>query len=415
MRFTQLNDWLEWQQSLNPKEIDLGLERVAQVAARLGLLKPKVPVITVAGTNGKGSSMAYLHAIYTQAGYKAGSYTSPHIFRYNERIRLGDSLATDAQIVDAFYAIDQAREDLPLTYFEFGTLAAMWLFDQQQVDVWLLEVGLGGRLDAVNIIDADVALLTNVSLDHQEFLGDSLGVIAKEKAGVCRSGKPAIVASQQTELAEAAEANGALVYQLGPDYLISPVDDGFVISTPHWESVFPLPALGGAFQQQNAAGAVMAVKALQASLPVCQKALDAGLQTPAIQGRLDNRLYQHDWYFDVGHNYAAAEQIADYLASNAIEGETLCVFSMLNRKNAQPVIEALGSSVDHWYVAELPVDDAKPLSELAASFQKLENVTLEPAGFDALLEQVKQHKKAQDRVLVFGSFVTVEESVNRLN
>ena len=192
MRFETLSDWLAWQERLHPQAIELGLERVRQVASRLKLLQWGIPIVTVAGTNGKGSCVAYLNAIYSAAGYCAGVYTSPHLIRYNERIRIRNQLAADQEICAAFEQVEQARGDVSLTYFEFGTLAALCLFRQNDCDLLILEVGLGGRLDAVNILDADLALITSISADHEAWLGKDLDGIAREKAAVMRPGKPAV-------------------------------------------------------------------------------------------------------------------------------------------------------------------------------------------------------------------------------
>jgi dihydrofolate synthase/folylpolyglutamate synthase len=287
-RFESLAAWLNWQEQLHPRPIDLGLERVAKVYHQLNQGRRKIPTITVAGTNGKGSCIAYLEAIYLAQGYRVGAFTSPHILRYNERIRINGQPVDDDTICQSFERIDDLRGETSLSYFEFGTLAGLDIFAEADLDIQLLEVGLGGRLDAVNIIDADVSLVTTIAIDHVEWLGHTLEAIAKEKAGIFRSGKPAIVGDQitQTGLIQVAEEKNANLLQLGKAYL-------YTKHSEHWEwrnetshlSHLPLPILKGEHQFRNAAAVLMAVSELQSVLPICLQSIAQGLQNAQLKGR----------------------------------------------------------------------------------------------------------------------------------
>ncbi len=311
MRFDTLNDWLAWQETLHPKAIDLGLERVREVAARLGLLAPKHVVISVAGTNGKGSSVAMLEAILACAGLRVGAYTSPHLWQYNERIRIDRQPVDDAVLVASFARIDAARGDISLSYFEFGTLAALDILQRADVDVAVLEVGLGGRLDAVNIVDADCALVTGIGIDHVEWLGPDRESIGREKAGIFRGGRPAVCSDPQppASLRAVAQDCGAIWYGLGEQF-------GYARTGEVWDwwgpnlrlDGLPLPALPGPFQLQNAAGVVMALQTLGARLPVSVQALQAGLRAARVAGRFTVVPGPFETIFDVAHNPHAASR-----------------------------------------------------------------------------------------------------------
>ncbi|HEY1077238.1 MAG TPA: Mur ligase family protein, partial [Fontimonas sp.] len=287
-----LADWLSWQEKLHPRDIALGLGRVGEVARRLGLTEQAPPTLTVGGTNGKGSSAHLAALIYQQAGYHVGLYTSPHLLHYNERVRINGQLASDADLCRAFTAIDKARGDVSLTYFEFGTLAALWLFREAQVQVQVLEVGLGGRLDAVNILDADVALITSIGIDHQDWLGDSRESIAREKAGIFRHGRAAVVAEPDppSSLIEVAQACGARLLRRGPDFQAQPSATGWRWRGPAGTlDELPLPGLSGAAQLSNAAGVLAAVDALQPRCPVPASAIRSALPQLRVPGRCEQR------------------------------------------------------------------------------------------------------------------------------
>ncbi len=417
MRFNTLEDWLSWQESLNPKEIDLGLDRVEQVLQQLGLSSDyPCPVITVAGTNGKGSTVALIESILVQAGKNVGCYTSPHIFKYNERIRINQQDIDDASLCVAFDAVDRARGEIPLTYFEFGTLAALQLFQQHQLDVVVLEVGLGGRLDAVNVIDADVAVITSIGIDHVDWLGNSLDSIAREKAGIMRADRPCIIAMMNPPpaLLESAETYSARVVRLGHEYLYQKV------SADHWQlrsdSVYlpdlPLPALKGGVQLQNAAAAVMAVNSLPGVL-VDNATVGEAMKAVSLSGRYQQLAVQPEVRVDVAHNEQAATQLAALLADNVTAGRTLVVVAMLSDKAVDKVIDVLSSEVDHWFTAGLDVPrglSAKNMAEAVRAQLADDTLTASETVGEAC-RAAMQRASADDRLIIFGSFYTVNEAM----
>lgn len=417
MRFTSLADWLRWQETLHPREIELGLDRVRAVAERLDLLQPACPVIIVGGTNGKGSTLACLEAIYSEAGYRTGLYTSPHLIRYNERIRIEQREADDADIMTAFEAIDAARGDISLTYFEFGTLTALWLFARARVDVMLLEVGLGGRLDAVNILDADVAVVTSIGLDHMDWLGGTRELIAREKAGIFRPQRPAVCGDPDppADLAAAAAACGAHWYGLDQAFGSRRSRDGYWdwwSLQREWDEL-PLPALGAGVQLHNAAAALMAIECLQPRLPVARPAVVAGLTAAGLPGRCQ-RLEAGgvELVLDVAHNAQAALALADWLAAHPTAGPTRAVYAGLADKDAGGVIAPLLPGVDCWYVGSLSgtrarhADSVLPLLAGAGA-----------TGYDTVTsawQAARADSGPGDRIVVFGSFLTVAEVLQLL-
>ncbi|MDX1335186.1 MAG: Mur ligase family protein, partial [Gammaproteobacteria bacterium] len=287
MRFNDLDAWLKWQETLHPREIELGLDRVSEVARRMGLLQSKAKVVSVAGTNGKGSSLSMLESIYRAAGYQTGLYTSPHIHRYNERIRIKGLEVRDDLLCEAFESVDQARGDISLSYFEFGTLAALQIFSGSHLDILLLEIGLGGRLDAVNIMDADVALITAIDVDHVDWLGGDRETIGREKAGIMRQGHVAVVSdpSPPESISEYADEIGVYCVQAGRDYQYHRHAEGWEwsLGEAHY-SELPAPALQGEFQYQNAAGVLAVVEVLQPDMPVSVQDIKEGLSTAQCPG-----------------------------------------------------------------------------------------------------------------------------------
>ncbi|TNF35381.1 MAG: bifunctional tetrahydrofolate synthase/dihydrofolate synthase, partial [Gammaproteobacteria bacterium] len=417
-----LHDWLSWQESLNPRTIDLGLERVQQVLQRLGFTSQFIcPVITVAGTNGKGSAVAMLESIYRAAGYSVGSYTSPHLFVYNERIHLDGEPVTDAQLCNAFEKVDQARRDIALTYFEFGTLAALQLFAEHKPDVVILEVGLGGRLDAVNVIDADVALITGVDIDHTDWLGPDIETIAGEKAGIMRTERPVIFGSLRLPQSVQRKANELHAHLLvaGGDYIFQSV------GSECWQLIgpdvrfadLPRPALRGDFQIQNAAAVIMAMMQLRASLPLSEQDIVKGLQQVALPGRFQYVQQQPAVIVDVAHNPQAARSLSEMLQQTQGSGKTLAVIAMLADKPVAEVIGIMAPVVDEWFSAGLDVPRGMAAETLAKAVKAL--------GTDVKLctsqtvtqacEQAMQHAGADDRIIVFGSFYTVTEACNYFN
>lgn len=416
MKFPTLDAWLDWQAGLNPNEIELGLERVRQVWDRLG--PPQLPFVrvSVAGTNGKGSSVAMLESILRSAGYRTGSYTSPHLLRYNERIRIDAVPATDGQICQAFERIELYRGEVPLTYFEYGTLAALLLLDQAAVDVAILEVGLGGRLDAVNLIDADVALITSIGLDHQDWLGEDRESIAREKAGILRPGRPAVFSGQEmpASITGRAEELASPLFVLDRDFHALQENGGWSWKGPdQLRSALPLPALRGQHQLHNAAGVLMVLELLQERLPVDQQAVRNGLLTVKLPGRMEVWPGEVTWVLDVAHNPQAVQRLRDNLENIAVDGETIAVLGMLNDKDVAGVLGILGDQVDRWHMASLGQPRGLNARELSAAIPRagVKKPVMQHPSVAAALEEVDRRASAGDLVLVFGSFHTVGEAM----
>ena len=410
MRFQTLDQWLSWQTCLRPLEIELGLERVGEVWGRMHEGPFPAPVISVAGTNGKGSCTAFLDAILRAGGYRTGCYTSPHLVRYNERIRVDGQLQSDRGICRAFEQVDKVRDGIELTYFEFGTLAALGIFLQQRLDVIILEVGLGGRLDAVNIVDADVALITTVDIDHREWLGDSREKIAVEKAGIMRAQTPAVFGGVDPpkSLIGHAKKLGAPLYLAGRDFRFRHATEGWEWLGPDEKrGALPFPHLRGDYQLENASAVLMTLSLLRERLPVDQAAVRSGLQKASVQGRFQVTGGQPVVILDVAHNPQAARALAGNLRQMPCSGRTLAVFGMLSDKDVEGVVAIMAPWVDHWFAVTL--EDRRGLSAetLVARMKDsgVENRCI--STFRNPLEAVqaaRQAARVEDRVLVFGSF-----------
>lgn len=411
-RFDTLAEWLAWQETLHPVAIDLGLERVAAVARDLDLLRPSCPVITVAGTNGKGSSVALLGAILAAAGYRVGVYSSPHLLRYNERIRIAGEMATDGDLCRAFAQVDEARGERSLTYFEFGTLAAMWLFAEAGLDALVLEVGLGGRLDAVNILDADVALVTAIDLDHSAWLGTDRDSIGREKAGIFRPGRPAVCGdpAPPASVPATAQALGAIWY--GRDGAF-----GYRrgVADWHWQGQdreypgLPLPALAGEHQLDNAAAVIQALVCLEARLPVARAALERGLREVALPGRFQCLPGAVERVLDVAHNPQGGRALAGTLAARPVAGYTHLVLAMLADKDVAAFAAPLAAQVDHWYLAGLDVPRGLDAGALQARLEGLVPASRPVLAADVAdaYRSAMARARPGDRVVVCGSFHTV--------
>ena len=411
MRFTTLDDWLRWQETLHPKAIELGLDRVRTVLRRLQPEAPPFAVITVGGTNGKGSCVAFLDAILRAAGYRVGAYASPHLLRYNERIRVDGVEAEDETLCRTFARIDAARGDISLTYFEFGTLAALERFREAGVEVAVLEVGLGGRLDAVNVVDADAALVTSIALDHTDWLGPNRDSIGYEKAGIYRPGRPAICADPDPppRLLEHARAIGARLLRIGPDY-------GFARAGATWRwwsgaarlDALPLPALAGDHQLGNAAAALMTLTSLRDRLPVDAAAIRAGLARAWLPGRFQVIPGPVEWILDVAHNPAAAAVLADHLKNRACAGRTRAIMGLLADKDADGVIQALASVVDEWHPVTLDGARGRAGADLAARLLSADIQAMTPhEDIASACRAALDAADTGDRIVVLGSFHAV--------
>jgi dihydrofolate synthase/folylpolyglutamate synthase len=415
MRFQTLSDWLHWQEQLHPKSIDLGLARVREVWRRMHADDFACPVITVAGTNGKGSCVAMLQAIYREAGYGVGSYTSPHIWRYNERIRIDAKPVADEVICEAFARVDGARQDISLTYFEFGTLAALDIFKQHALDVIILEVGLGGRLDAVNIIDADVALITSIDLDHTQWLGADREAIAREKAGILRENNIGIVVDTEppASLLDDAQSLGNRLLCLGRDFKYEQEQGSWSWRSDARHRVgLPQPALAGAHQLRNAAGVIMAVESLQSRLPVSIAHVRHGLLTVRLPGRFYVIPGEVTHIYDVAHNPAAAAQLAMTLQAMRPGGAVHAVFSALADKDLAGMVAPLCEVVTHWYIAPLNVARAATLQDMIDALSRgcPQAPISQCQDLAAAYAMANQDALSGDVVLVYGSFYTVAQT-----
>ena len=414
-----LEAWLDWAGAQHPKGIELGLERVRAVWDRLGAPHPGCPVITVGGTNGKGSCVAMATAMAEAAGYRVGCYTSPHLVRYNERVRLDGREVGDAELAAAFARVAAARGDIPLTYFELGTLAALLLFADAAPDLVVLEVGLGGRLDAVNLIDAEVSVVTSIGWDHMDWLGDSLEAIAREKAGIFRPGRPAVIGQPDAPvvLRQVAEGLAAPVLQIGREIGVAPADGGWHWTGPEGERLaLPAPAMRGRFQYHNAAAAIAALRALGDRLPLPASALRAGLLRAQVPGRFQVLPGAPTWILDVAHNPQAAEALASNLRAWDRGGRLIAVLGMLAGKDPEGLVGPLGDLVDAWVLTQSADPRALPLETLAERVGQARprGVIHRAADVARALDVAGGSAAAEDRVLVLGSFTTVGEALSRL-
>lgn len=416
----QLPAWLQWLEQCHPCEIDLGLERVSQVWRRLHTQSLPFTVVTIGGTNGKGSSTALLVNILVSAGYHTGAYTSPHLLRFNERICVDQQEVCDGEIVAAFAKVDYARGDISLTYFEFSTLAAMEIFIQRDLDIAVLEVGLGGRLDAVNIFDADVALITAIDIDHTQWLGCDRETIGREKVGIARSGRPCIYSSLDIPKSVLGHTRdlGTPLYQYNVDFKIEHSARGWSWTGPGavWEHL-PKPALLGEFQFQNAAGVLMVLSRLSADFPVSHSAVAQGLSTLRLPGRFQvlQGPQQTPIILDVAHNVHAARSLNQNL-QRVKKGKIHGIVAILADKDIAGIVRALMSSIDSWYASSLECRRAALGTQTQEAILK-EGGTLSFEPFHLprhALVQALAEVKPNDCIVVFGSFYTVADILDYL-
>ena len=419
MRFSNLHEWLAWQEQLHPSEIELGLDRVATVLQRMNLGDPGFCLISVAGTNGKGSCVAMLDAIYRAAGYSVGAYTSPHLKNYNERIAVNGVTVSDQQLCEVFDEIDQCREKISLTYFEFGTLAAIALMYQAQVDIAILEVGLGGRLDAVNIMDADVAVISSIGIDHQAWLGDDIEKIAFEKAGIARSGRPLVCGEPQApaSLFSYLEQLGAPLYLINRDYFVERGSADLSTASWSWNTLskkrgsLPLPALRGDIQLNNAATVLQVIELLSQKYPVSQAEIRQGLSTAFTPARFQVIPGDVTLIVDVAHNVQAAQALAANLATLSCSGSTIAVFGCFKDKDLAGIIRQMSPVVDRWFVATLAGTRATPVEQIAECITQYDQsapVTI-CDSIAVAKDSAIQSASSGDRVVMFGSFFVASE------
>jgi dihydrofolate synthase/folylpolyglutamate synthase len=416
-----LGEWLAYLEQLHPSAIDMGLERSQKVLARLQLGKLAPRVVTVTGTNGKGSTCAFVASMLRAQGLKVGVYSSPHLLRYNERVLIDGQEASDERLCEAFAAVEAARGEISLTYFEMGTLAAFWLFQQSRLDAVVLEVGLGGRLDTVNVVDADLALVTSIGVDHVDYLGDTRERVAFEKAGIFRQGKPALCGDLDPPqpLLDKARELATPLFLRGRDFDLESAEGVW-----HWRGVTldgtavqlrDLPLLD--LPMENAALALQAY--LLMGLPWDAGQIRQALLATRITGRLDRRVV--DWQgkrvellLDVGHNPHAAEYLARRLSARPLQGRRLAVFGLLADKDLGGVIAPLQALVDEWAVAPLDTPRSRPATELASALTNCGATVKSYASVDAALEGQCAQATADDQILLFGSFFCVAQALEWL-
>jgi len=394
-----LDQWLGWLENLHPTAIDMGLQRVGQVADRLGLRPCTKPLILVGGTNGKGSTVALLAEIYRHAGYRVGAYTSPHIDVFNERMCVDGEMLNDQTIVDALHEVELARKPETLTYFEYTTLASMVAFDRLECDVLVLEVGLGGRLDATNLWDADCSILTSIALDHQDYLGDTIEAVAAEKVAIGRAGKTLVIGERNPppNLIPIATREKMNVHLIDDQHL-------------------PSTALAGKHQQRNAACALAAIDDLQKRIPVGENAIKSGLSSVRMPGRFEQiSIASQSVVLDVAHNPAAAQSVHDALLLRYPEHHVFAVFAALKDKDIPGIVAALAPVVSRWYCAQLSVARATPLNTLVK--QVAQCTQTQPQGFETVAAAWQAAVQAAESnvdskptvILVAGSFYTLSE------
>jgi len=421
MTSRSLANWLAYLEQLHPTAIDMGLDRVRAVAARMAMTRPAPLVVTVTGTNGKGSTCAFIASLLNAQGLKIGSYRSPHLLRYNERVLLSGREASDAELCEAFAVVEAARGEISLTYFEMGTLAAFWLFERAGLDAVVLEVGLGGRLDAVNIVDADLAVITNIGLDHADWLGNSRESVAYEKAGILREGKPALCGDLDPPqpLLDHANSLSAPLLLRGRDF-----DLAMGARDWHWRGVdaagaplelHGLPML--TLPMENAALALQAYAML--GLPWDPARLARALLQTRVVGRLDSR--QVLWngrrialLLDVGHNPHAAAFLAQRLEQRPVVGTRRAVFGLLADKDLTGVLDALAPSISDWAVAPLPTPRTQSATQLAAALLERGASVSEYATIEQALDAQCARAESVDEILVFGSFYCVAAALEWL-
>lgn len=424
MRFNNLQSWLSWQENLHTTEIELGLDRIQHVASALGLPSNwSIPVITVAGTNGKGSSVAILESLFQHAGYRVGSYTSPHLLHYNERVKINRLPVSDALLCQAFDNVDKARQDdgkeTSLTYFEFGTLAALSILNEAELDVVILEVGLGGRLDAVNIIDATVALITPVAIDHQSWLGNTREEIAGEKAGIIKKGS-LVVCSDPAP----ADAVIKKVSELQVDsfYLNKDFKPDIESTQWHYHSAnktitdIPMPSLNGHYQINNASAAIQISELLSKDLPMSEQDIKVAMTDIQLSARFQCIAKQPDIFIDVAHNEHATKSLSDNLKQYSCAGRTFAVLAMLEDKAICEALEPLDDQIDIYYLAGLEGSRAMSAEQMKLRIQDCvssDKLCLNN-DVEAALCRARAEAREDDRIIIFGSFLTVAAAMQTL-
>lgn len=404
-----LADWVSYINSLHTREIDLGLERIKNLAQALQLDRFSCPVIVVGGTNGKGSVVKFIESIYLAAGYQVAAYTSPHLLHFNERLRINGQDVSDEKLIAAFNYVEQHRQGQSLTFFEFTTLAIFYICQQLPLEVLILEVGLGGRLDAVNIVDADVSVITNVDIDHKDFLGDTRELIGREKAGIARADKPLVcgdINPPQTVI-ETIQQLSTPFFVLGKQFNVRKHTDSWDWIGPDLSYLrLPLPEL----KIENAATSLMVIDLLQTRLPVTQYAVIIGVKRARLPGRFERMPASVPLIFDVAHNPQAVEYLGVQLQQQSIAGKTKAVVGMLADKEIEACLAVLMGCVDGWYIAGLEKETTRGASAQQLSNYlgtKTEKSCYNFASVGEALSKAMADSQPTDRIVIFGSFYTV--------
>ena len=401
-----LGEWLAFIEQQHPQPIALGLERVAEVWARMAIRVPR-PLITVGGTNGKGSTCAMLESILAASGRRTGLYTSPHLLRYNERVRIAGAEASDDALRLGFEAVEQARAGVPLTYFEFGTLAALHAFSRADLEALILEVGLGGRLDAVNVVDADCAVLTSVGIDHVDYLGPDRESIGREKSGIFRPYRPAVIAEPDPPRSVLGAVGNKLLF--GKDFGYQRQENQWTYWGPRGRRPgLAHPALRGAIQLRNAAAVLCTLDALE--LPIAMQEVRRGLAEVTLPGRFQVLPGRPQVILDVAHNVEAARNLAENLAASGFAPETIAVCGMLRDKDIAGVLRALAPRITRWHFASLPGPRGASAADLAQHLQTTTPMERHDSVASALAA-AQERAGEGDKILVFGSFLTVGEAM----
>ena len=418
-RFTSLAEWLAYFETLHPKKIDMSLDRIRVILDGLRLVPPRYKVITVGGTNGKGSCVAILESIYRAAGYRVGAFTSPHLVRFNERIRFDGRDATDDELIELFESIEASLGPVTLSYFEASAVAALLFFERRRADVAVLEVGMGGRLDAVNAVDADAALIASIDLDHTAWLGPDRESIGREKAGIMRAGRPAVVGDPDLPRSIAAHADeiGARLLTIGRDFRAVPEGEEWRFEGPDGvvRDGLPVVPFGAEIQYSNMAACVTVVDALSDILPVSEDALRAGLANAELRGRTERLVRDGvEWIFDVAHNPSAARVLRQ-----AIEGRhasrTLAVFAAMEDKDLEGVLAPFAKLVDRWHLARPDNERGAPTAAVDRTLAALgARERVHHADVASACHAAAAEARPGERVLVFGSFYTVGPALEAL-
>src|ERR1700730_2865328 len=416
-----LEHWFSYQTQVHPRAIDLGLDRLRVVLRRLQWQQPKVPIITVAGTNGKGSASAYCAAILSAAGLKVGMFNSPHLRHYQERIRVHDRFALPEELVAAFEKIEVARGSVSLTFFEFNALAALLVLDAARLDAWVLEIGMGGRLDAVNVVDPDVSVVTSIGLDHQEYLGHTLEAIAREKAGIFRPERRAVIGGREPApvLEDAARAIKAPLKRLAIEYNYILEGTGWRYRGTHWDLPhLPAPALLGDIQFSNAATAIAALEEIAPRIPISAGAVAQGLSEVRLPGRfqvIKPLGRSPTWILDVAHNPDAARVLAHNLNANRVQGKTLAVCGILGDKDATGIAQLLNESIDEWWCASIDGTRGRTGDELANELRStVRGRVMQADSVAAACAAASRGASPEDRIVGFGSFHAVGPALDWL-